>query len=86
MCFADGRPIADVTVWPMSESAPEGTRVEEHISARMPTRDERRRLQLDDGAPVLVLERALYSDDVLVEVSRSIVAASRLSLVFQTPP
>ena len=31
-------------------------------------------------------ERALYSDDVLVEVSRSIVAASRLSLVFQTPP
>ncbi|CAN5301555.1 hypothetical protein BH23ACT9_BH23ACT9_24990 [soil metagenome] len=40
------------------------TKVTEEVTARMPTRTERRLLQLDDGTPVIDLIRHLHDADV----------------------
>lgn len=80
--FADGRPITLTHTWHGGDGLRAGDRIEERISARMPTREERRLLQLDDGSPVLELTRALWKGDTAVELSLSLCAAERQSLAF----
>jgi GntR family transcriptional regulator len=53
------------------------TRFEEELTARMPTPDEIRSLDLSPGTPVLDLIRTAYSDDRAVEVLVSVVAADK---------
>jgi GntR family transcriptional regulator len=76
-----GTPVAD----PAREPWPGGTlaqlaylghpvsRVEESVSARMPTEPEARTLQVGQGVPVLAILRRLLSGDEVLEVCRHIV-------------
>lgn len=80
--FADGRPITLTRTWRPRTGRSEGDRVEERISARMPTRSERRLLQLDDGSPVLELVRHLRAGEQTVEIALSLVAAERQTLLY----
>jgi GntR family transcriptional regulator len=58
----------------------------EEISGRMPTPDERRRLNLSAGEPVLLLtRRALDSTGRVVEVTDTVKAASRYLLEYRFP-
>jgi GntR family transcriptional regulator len=83
LCFADGRPEQLSRLWraPGSQD-PMGTALVEEISARMPSREERRLLQLDDGTPVLTVNRQVLRDETLVEYSTSALAATRQRLVY----
>lgn len=56
----------------------------EEVSARMPTVDERQRLQLPPGSPVLVVVRqAIDMEDRVVEVTDTVKAASRYLLEYR---
>lgn len=58
----------------------------EEVSARMPTSDERRRLQLTDGIPVIKLVRTAYDTDGRpVEVCDTIKAAPAYVLEYDVP-
>lgn len=83
--FADGRPVTLTWAWRVVAEAPRGDSVEERVRARMPTRDERRLLQLDEGAPVIELERILRSHANINELSVGVIAAMRQSLHFVVP-
>lgn len=52
LCFADGRPVQAAVTWTGRPTASG-----ELVRTRMPTRGERRLLQLDDGIPVLQVDR-----------------------------
>ncbi|ASU83532.1 GntR family transcriptional regulator [Nocardiopsis gilva YIM 90087] len=76
-----GTPIAD----PEREPWPGGTlaqarhlghpivRVEESVTARMPTPDEAETLRMPSGVPVQAIRRRLIADDLVVEACREIV-------------
>ncbi|WP_108668581.1 GntR family transcriptional regulator [Euzebya rosea] len=84
LCFADGRPLAlSVLWWPKAGVDASDPDLEEGVTARMPRRDERRLLQLNDGAPVLVLSRTLLFHGKLIEHSDSVIAADRQHLVYK---
>ena len=58
----------------------------EEVTARMPTADERRRLELADGVPVLVVVRTAYDTaGVPVEVCDTIKAAPAYVLEYEIP-
>lgn len=58
----------------------------EELTFRMPTPDERRRLGLGDGIPVVRLLRTLYDkDDRPLEVSDFLLAGDRHVLVYEVP-
>lgn len=83
LCFIDGRPVETAVVWearPATQCA--GTRVIEELTARMPTRAERRLLQLDDGTPVMVLRRILHGTDEVCEIAEAVLVAERLTLAY----
>ncbi|MEO2106920.1 MAG: GntR family transcriptional regulator [Actinomycetota bacterium] len=84
--FADGRPVVMTRTWRLEAEPPEGDGVQERFTARMPTRDERRLLQLNDGAPVIGLVRVLRAGESIVELSSALLAAGRQSLVFDFSP
>jgi GntR family transcriptional regulator len=86
-----GTPVAD----PAREPWPGGTlaqlaylghpvsRVEESVSARMPTEPEARTLQVGQGVPVLAILRRLISGDEVLEVCRHIlIPADRVVLEY----
>ena len=54
LCFVDGRVVQAAITW---TDRPGQATVEERVQTRMPTRSERRLLQLDDGVPVLEVRR-----------------------------
>jgi len=90
--------IADGTPIEQADSGPGGiyARIEEQgyrlaefveeISSRMPTPEERRRLNLSAGEPALVLtRRAIDTDGRVVEVTDTVKAASRYVLEYRFP-
>lgn len=82
--FADGRPCQLVTAYQTSQAgqAPPGSATEE-VSVRMPTREERRLLQLDDGSPVIVLRRTLHRrDGAPEEYAVAVIAGERQRLAY----
>lgn len=59
---------------------------EEEVSARMPTNDETRILQLKSGTPVIHLVRTAYATAATpVEVCDTIMAADRFLLAYELP-
>ena len=61
-------------------------RFTEEVTARMPTPEERRELQLESGVPVLSVLRTAYdTDDVAVEVCVSAKVASAYVLEYEFP-
>lgn len=60
-------------------------RFEETVSARMPSRDERISLQLDEGIPVIVVVRVAHSTSRPLEVNRMTLAADRYELHYEIP-
>jgi GntR family transcriptional regulator len=62
------------------------SRFVEEVTARMPTAEERRRLELADGVPVLVVVRTAYDTaDVPVEVCDTVKAAPAYVLEYDVP-
>lgn len=59
-------------------------RATEAITARNPTDDERRRLQMETPGPVLDIVRVFYDGERAVEASRVIAPAARTTLVYET--
>jgi GntR family transcriptional regulator len=58
----------------------------EEVSARMPSPDERRSLQLAAGVPILVVVRTAFDiDGIPVEVCDTIMAADRYVLAYELP-
>lgn len=83
LCFLDGRPTQLSRLWQAPEAEQTVGRIlSEEVSARMPSREERRLLQLDDGTPVLTILRQVIQEGVLVEYSSSVLAAGRNRLVY----
>lgn len=67
----------------LEESGHRLARFTEEVSARMPSPDERRRLRLEPGIPILVVVRIAYStDDVPVETTETIKASPRYVLEY----
>ncbi|UVO12579.1 GntR family transcriptional regulator [Mycobacterium sp. SVM_VP21] len=61
-------------------------RFTEEVTARMPTPEERRELQLESGVPVLSVLRTAYdTNDVAVEVCASVKVASAYVLEYEFP-
>ncbi len=57
---------------------------EEHISARIPSPEERRALRLGEGTPILDMIRTTYTEDgTPVEVDHSVLAADRHTLGYR---
>jgi len=79
--LVDGTDVADPTHEPWPGGTPAQlahlghpvTRVEESVSARMPTPDEARTLQLAPGVPVIAITRRMISHMLVGEVCRDIV-------------
>lgn len=84
LCFGDGRPLQLTRVWSYRDR--EGASVGEahhQVAARMPTREERRLLQLADGAPVMTLHRLVREDGNPTEFSDSVIVADRQILTYE---
>jgi GntR family transcriptional regulator len=61
-------------------------RFTEEVTARMPTTDERRRLELPDGIPVLIVVRTAFDTaDTPVEVCHTVKAAPAYVLEYEIP-
>ena len=70
----------------LEEGGNQLTRFVEEVSARMPTEDERRRLQLGSGMPVLILLRTAFgSDGRALEVCDTVKTASAYVLEYDFP-
>ncbi|GGK29860.1 transcriptional regulator [Pilimelia terevasa] len=89
----DGTAVLDVAnePWPggtMAQLDLVGVRVtavDEIVNARMPTPEESRALQIDDGVPVLAVRRLMYAGERVVEACVDIVIpADRVSLHYRT--
>lgn len=61
------------------------TEFKEEVSARMPTPEERQRLALASGVPVLVVRRVAFSGDVAVEVIDTVKSANHYLLEYRFP-
>jgi GntR family transcriptional regulator len=76
LCFVDGRVVQAAVMWAdLSEAAD----VAEKVRARMPTRGERRLLQLDDGVPVFDVQRQTTTNGE-AERARAILPTDRVEL------
>jgi GntR family transcriptional regulator len=90
--LAEGTRIAEQETGPggiyarLEEAGYQLARFTEEVSARMPTADERRRLQLGGGTPVLTVLRTAYSTDGrAVEVCDTVKAAPAYVLEYDFP-
>lgn len=90
--LAEGTRIAEQDTGPggiyarLEEAGHQLARFTEEVSARMPTADERRRLQLGGGTPVLTVLRTAYSTDGrAVEVCDTVKAAPAYVLEYDFP-
>jgi GntR family transcriptional regulator len=87
-------PGVEGTTWPPADdpharllgAQARAERYEDEVSARMPTPDERRRLEVPPGVPVLlVVRRAKDRAGLLVELSETVLAADRNALIYGLP-
>lgn len=92
LAIAAGTPIMDANPGPggiyarLEDEGHTLDRFVEEVTARMPTTDERRRLQLADGVPVLVVVRTAYDTNGLpVEVCDTVKAAPAYVLEYDFP-
>jgi GntR family transcriptional regulator len=92
LSIVDGTPIMDTNPGPggiyarLEDQGHTLDRFVEEVTARMPTTDERRRLQLADGVPVLVVVRTAYDTNGLpVEVCDTVKAAPAYVLEYDIP-
>lgn len=76
LCFADGHPVQAAITWNTTQGADSAP---EQVRTRMPTRGERRLLQLDDGIPVLEVNRSTPVDGQF-ESSVAVLPADRTTL------
>ncbi|MGH3556300.1 MAG: GntR family transcriptional regulator [Mycobacterium sp.] len=90
--FADDAQIAESDMGPggiyarLEESGRPLGRFTEEVSARMPTPEERRDLQVESGVPLLSVLRTAYdTNDVAVEVCTSVKVASAYVLEYEFP-
>jgi GntR family transcriptional regulator len=91
--LVDGTPITDPTrePWPggtMAQLASVGvqvTDVEEVVSARMPTSEEREELHIDEGVPVVCICRRMLAGGRVVEVCDIVIPADRVDLQYRMP-
>jgi len=90
--IADGTAITEVNTGPggiyarLEEAGHELGHFVEEVTARMPTSDERRRLELADGVPVLVVVRTAF--DIAgqpLEVCDTVKAAPAYVLEYDIP-
>ncbi len=77
LCFADGHPIQAAITWTTTQDAADSAT--EQVRTRMPTRGERRLLRLDDGIPVLEVNRSTPVDGRF-ESSVAVLPADRTAL------
>jgi GntR family transcriptional regulator len=92
LAIADGTPIAEPDTGPggiyarLEEAGHTLDHFVEEVTARMPTADERRRLELADGVPVLVVVRTAYDTaGTPVEVCDTVKAAPAYVLEYDVP-
>ncbi len=92
LSIAEGTPIVEANTGPggiyarLEEAGHELDHFVEEVTARMPTADERRRLELPDGVPVLVVVRTAYDTAGLpVEVCDTVKAAPAYVLEYDIP-
>lgn len=90
--IAQGTPIGEVDTGPggiyarLEENGHTLARFTEEVSARMPTPDERKVLDISAGAPVITLVRTAYdTDDVPVEVCDTVKVAHAYVLEYDFP-
>lgn len=90
--IAEGTPIAEVNTGPggiyarLEEAGHTLDHFVEEVTARMPTNDERRRLELPDGVPVLVVVRTAFDTAGRpVEVCDTVKAAPAYVLEYEVP-
>jgi GntR family transcriptional regulator len=90
--LVEGTPIADANPGPggiyarLEESGHELARFTEEVSARMPTPDELRALQLAPGTPVLTLTRVAYDTaGRAVEVCDTVMSSDHYVLAYELP-
>ena len=88
--FAQGTKIEQVDTGPggiyarLEENGHVLARFTEEVAARMPTPEERRRLDLETGVPVLTVLRTAYdTNEVAVEVCDTVKAASAYLLEYE---
>ena len=60
--------------------------IEDEVGARMPTPDEREKLEILDGVPVLYVVRTIRADGRVTAVIETVVAADLVSLGYSLPP
>lgn len=92
LTVADGTPIAEPDTGPggiyarLEEAGHTLDHFVEEVTARMPSNDERRRLELPDGVPVLVVVRTAYDTaGTPVEVCDTVKAAPAYVLEYDVP-
>ncbi|MCE3556214.1 GntR family transcriptional regulator [Pseudonocardia sp. RS11V-5] len=90
--IADGTPIAEANPGPggiyarLEDAGHVLDHFTEEVTARMPTNDERRRLELPDGVPVLVVVRTAFdTEGTPVEVCDTVKAAPAYVLEYDFP-
>ncbi len=90
--IAKGTPIAEVNTGPggiygrIEEAGHELARFTEEVSARMPTPDERKALEIGAGIPVMTLVRTAYdTNGVPVEVCDTVKIAHSFVLEYDVP-
>jgi GntR family transcriptional regulator len=92
LSLAEGTPIVEINTGPggiyarLEEAGHILDHFVEEVTARMPTSDERRRLELPDGVPVLVVVRTAYDTaGTPVEVCDTVKAAPAYVLEYDVP-
>jgi len=88
MSLVDGTPLTDRErePWPGGNIAQlrsigvEVTRITESVTARMPMPDEAETLLIEEGTPVVVIERRMFTGDRPVEVADIVIPADRVAL------
>lgn len=89
--IAHGTPMAGTDTGPggvyarIEESGHKLTSFTEEVTARMPSPEERRRLRLETGTPVLIVIRVAHAGDLKVETTETIKAAPRFVLEYTFP-
>jgi GntR family transcriptional regulator len=92
LSIAEGTPIVEVNTGPggiyarLEDAGHVLDHFTEEVTARMPTTDERRRLELADGVPVLVVVRTAYDNSgTPVEVCDTVKASPAYVLEYDVP-
>jgi GntR family transcriptional regulator len=92
LSITEGTPIVEVNTGPggiyarLEDAGHVLDHFTEEVTARMPTTDERRRLELADGVPVLVVVRTAYDNSgTPVEVCDTVKASPAYVLEYDVP-